>query len=172
METTLVNTGTLMALLALAAWQDSRHYRIANALTLGGAALAVALSTVLSGIHGPVSSLLGWASGLLLLLPLYALRVMGAGDVKLLAMVGAFTGPAAVFQVALYTLLAGGVLAVAVALGKGRLPQALHNVQSMMVMGMAQVSPSLPDEKASAGRLPYGIAILAGTVVWWWRMAA
>lgn len=172
MDTTWVNTGALLALLVLAAWQDARHYRIANVLTFGGAVLALGLSFLLPGTPGPASSLLGWGAGLLFLLPLYALRVMGAGDVKLLAMVGAFTGPAAVLVIGLYTLLAGGVLALGVALGRGRLQQALRNLQSMMVLSVALVSPALPDEKASAGRMPYGIAILAGTVAWWWRAAA
>ena len=169
---TWLNTGMLMALLVLAAWQDCRTYRISNVLTFGGAILAVGLSLFLPASHGPLSSLLGWVAGLLFLLPLYALGVMGAGDVKLLAMAGAFTGPVAALLIGLYTLVAGGILAVAVAVWRGRLQQALRNVQSMMVSSVALVPPSLPDEKVSAGRLPYGVAILTGTVVWWWRAAA
>ncbi|HET8730622.1 MAG TPA: prepilin peptidase [Moraxellaceae bacterium] len=169
---TWLNTGTLMALLVLAAWQDCRTYRISNVLTFGGAVLAVCLSLLLPVSHGPLSSLAGWGVGLLFLLPLYALGVMGAGDVKLLAMAGAFTGAAAVLVIGLYTLLAGGILAVMVAVWRGRLNQTLRNVQSIMVLSVALVPPSLPDEKVAAGRLPYGVAILAGTLVWWWRTAA
>lgn len=161
-----------MALLTLAAWQDCRTFRISNVLTLGGAVLAVAVSFLLPGSHDPLSSLLGWGAGLLMLLPLYALGVMGAGDVKLLAMVGAFTGPANAFFIGLYTMIAGGVLALAVAVRRGRLHDAVRNVQSMVMLSVVLVQPSLPDEKASAGRLPYGVAILAGTLVWWWRAAA
>ena len=50
--------------------------------------------------------------GLLLFLPLFALRAMGGGDVKLLAAFGAWLGPVLVFWVAVYGAIAGGVLAL------------------------------------------------------------
>lgn len=171
MDSTTVNTGLLLALLGLAAWHDLRHYRIPNALTLGGAGLALVLSMVLPGGQGWAPSLLGWITGLLFLLPLFALRAMGAGDVKLLAMAGAFTGPAGALAIGLYTLIAGGVLALAVAAGGGRLQQALRNVQAMTVPCLAPAAPT-GERPVSAGKLPYGVALLAGGLAWWWQAAA
>lgn len=171
MDTTTVNTGLLLALLGLAAWQDVRHYRIPNLLTFGGAGLALVFSAVLPGGQGWAMSLLGWLTGLLFLLPLFALRAMGAGDVKLLAMAGAFTGPAGALVIGLHALIAGGVLALAVAAGGGRLQQALRNVQAMTVPCLAPPAPA-DARPASAGKLPYGVAILAGGLAWWWQAAA
>lgn len=168
----MVIPGTLLVLLALAAWQDIRHYRIANALTLGGALLGAGLSVVLPEGQGLALSLAGVVVGLLILLPLYALGAMGAGDVKLLAMAGAFTGPAGAVLIGLYTLIAGGVLALAVAVGGGRLQQALRNVRVMMVSCLAPSTASVQAAPASAGRLPYGVAILMGSLAWWWQAAA
>jgi prepilin peptidase CpaA len=45
----------------------------------------------------------------------FALRGLGAGDVKLLGAIGAWIGPAAVVWTALYTGIVGGVLCVVVA---------------------------------------------------------
>lgn len=168
MDTTAVTPAFLFLLLALAAWQDVRSYRIANLLTFGGAVLGVVLSLLLPSGQGLVASLSGWALGLAILLPFYALGVMGAGDVKLLAMVGAFTGPAGAFGIGLYSMIAGGVLALGVALAGGRLREALRNVQVMLVTGLSAPAPAAQETVAvTSGRLPYGVAILVGSMAWW-----
>ena len=61
----------------------------------------------------------GWIVGLLVFLPLFALRAMGGGDVKLLAAFGAWLGPALVFWVAVYGAIAGGLLALLLVLWRG-----------------------------------------------------
>lgn len=169
---TMMIPGVLLVLLVLAALQDVRHFRIANALTLGGAVLGAGLSVILPEGQGLAWSLAGWLVGLLILMPLYALGAMGAGDVKLLAMAGAFTGPAGAALIGLYTLIAGGVLALVVAVGGGRLQQALRNVQVMTVSCLMPSAVSAQAAPASAGRLPYGVAILAGSLAWWWQAGA
>lgn len=169
MDTTLVMTGTMVLLLAVAAWQDLRGFRIANLLTFGGAVLAIGLSLLLPAGQGLVASLAGWLLGLLILLPFYALRAMGAGDVKLLAMAGAFTGPTGALGIGLCSMIAGGVLALVVALGGGRLREALRNVQAMAVAGVAAPAPEGQGGAVAvtSGRLPYGVAILFGGIAWW-----
>ncbi|MDE2389309.1 MAG: prepilin peptidase, partial [Betaproteobacteria bacterium] len=82
----------LSILLMTACWQDFHDYRIKNNLIITGTIFGVALNTFLFPETGFLDSAAGLGLGLLLLLPLYLLRVMGAGDVKLLAMVGAFVG--------------------------------------------------------------------------------
>jgi prepilin peptidase CpaA len=107
--------------------------------------------------------------GLGLFLPLYLLRAMGAGDVKLLAMVGAFLGPTDTFRVALATMIIGGVMAIVFVVLKGTVGRLAQNLRSLFQVGLLdvlvgrapdlQLAPSL-----SAGRLPYGVAISAGTM--------
>ncbi len=105
--------------LAWAVVTDLRGRRIANRLVACG--LLGALAGALHGALAPAgpglaSALGGWAAGLLLagslLLPLHLLGGMGAGDVKLMAMTGAFLGPGLAWQAALLALLAGGGLAL------------------------------------------------------------
>jgi prepilin peptidase CpaA len=170
MDTTLVTPVLLLLLLGVAAWQDLRSFRIPNWLTFGGAVLGLALSLLLPSGQGLAASLAGWTLGLAILLPFYALRAMGAGDVKLLAMAGAFTGPAGVFALGLYSMVAGGVLALVVALGGGRLRETMRNLQGIAAAGVPVAGPegeggvAVP---AAGGRLPYGVAILGGGIAWW-----
>jgi prepilin peptidase CpaA len=119
--------------------------------------------------EGPLFVLGGVLVGLGLFLPLYLLRAMGAGDVKLLAMVGAFLGPTDTFRVALATMIIGGVMAIVFVVLKGTVGRLAQNLRSLFQVGLLdvlvgrapdlQLAPSL-----SAGRLPYGVAISAGTM--------
>jgi prepilin peptidase CpaA len=168
----------LCVLLALAVWNDLRTRRIPNALVFGGAAIGVLLNTALPpgdglfiepfGGIGFGMSLAGLAVGLGLLLPMYALRTLGAGDVKLMAMLGAFVGPSAVAGIVLLTLLAGGVLALAVAGYNGRLKVMVGNTWQMvkysMLRSLAGEVPKIEAPAAPSGRLPYAVAIAAGAL--------
>lgn len=166
-------------LLAAASWTDARTRRISNKLVLVGALTGLALNTVLPegaglfsalpGRLGFLNALGGFAVGLGTLLPFYLLRAMGAGDVKLMAMIGAFLGPASILGAVLMTFLAGGILAIAVALWKGVLRSTLANVRSMMlntaIKTMSGQGAQMEAPPASAtGKLPYALAIAAGTV--------
>jgi prepilin peptidase CpaA len=109
--------------------------------------------------------------GLFLFLPLYLLRAMGAGDVKLLAMCGAFLGPNEVWRAALMILITGGLLGVVFVLANGTALRVVQNLTSVFRVGlfdtMGGSAPSLRiSALASAGRLPYGVAIAAGTAAY------
>jgi prepilin peptidase CpaA len=133
----------LGGLVASAVATDLSQRRIPNPLILLGLFLGVALATAAAGLQGSLDSLAGAAAGLALLLPGFALRWLGAGDVKLMAVIGSFVGLPGVLWVALYTGIAGGALALAVRWSAGRIP---------MVDGTT--------------RLPYAVAIATGTAIW------
>ncbi len=170
----------LAGFLVAAVWQDVRTRRIPNRLVLVGTlaglvlngALPLALSQTVArpGGLGWLASFEGMALGLVLLLPLYALKTLGAGDVKLLAMVGAFVGPHAVLGVLVATLVAGGVLAVAFALRFRVLGALLRNVGQVLQTGLRQVTTEgacdFGVSTPSLGNLPYSVAIAAGTAVY------
>src|SRR4030095_1932515 len=73
---------------------DLRNRRIPNYLTFGSAALAVLYAGVAAGWAGLCVALAGWSVGIVLFIPFFLLRGMGGGDVKLLAALGAWVGPA------------------------------------------------------------------------------
>lgn len=168
----------LCVLLALAVACDVRTRRIPNLLVFPGALAGLLLNGLLPagdglfsapfGGLGLLAGLAGLAVGLAFLMPMYLLRAMGAGDVKLLAMLGAFLGPRAVFGAAILCLLAGGVLALAVACWSGTLRQILSNTYHMMLhsllRGIGGDTPSIEAPATPSGKLPYAIAIAAGAL--------
>ena len=150
---------------------DLRWRRIPNALTLGGAAAALVVHTALRGTSGASSAAAGWAVGLGLFLPIFALRGIGGGDVKLLAALGAWLGPMPAVWLAFWSAIAGGVFALAVAGARGYTRQAFTNVWGMLsywrVMGM-QPHPAVTLETAAGPRLPYSLPIAAGLGMTLW----
>lgn len=161
----------LIALLCLAAIIDVRTYRLPNWLTLGGTAVALVFSMLTSvpAIPSFGNAAAGAGIGLAMLLPLYMLRVSGAGDVKLMAMVGAFLGAPQILFAVLFTLAAGGVAAIALALWRRSGARLAHNVREMAQMAMLATSHGMRPEfpaMQSVGRLPYGVCVAAGTFAW------
>lgn len=162
----------LLGLLAVACIVDVRSFKIPNWLTFGGAAFALIYSALVpfSGGHGFLWSLGGLAVGLLIMLPAYALRVMGAGDVKLMAMVGAFLGLTPTLYAALFVFVCGGILAVGHALVRGALLRMAGNVkvitQGALYAVMGGMRPNAEVAPAqSIGKMPYALSIALGTTV-------
>jgi prepilin peptidase CpaA len=157
----------LLLLVSVAAVNDLSTRRIPNRLLI--ASLACALLMRLLSAH-PGASLLaglgGMGIGLALFLPLYLLRGMAAGDVKMMAVVGAFTNPNDVFEIAVLSWCAGGVMGLVLVLVNRRLGLVVGNLGRMlrgvMTPGVGIVASA---EQPSAGSMPYGLAIAAGTIV-------
>jgi prepilin peptidase CpaA len=150
---------------------DLRSRRIPNVLTFGAAAGAFGFHLADAGLTGLGWSAVGWITGLALFLPFFLLRGIGGGDVKLLAAIGAWVGAGAVVWLAIYAALAGGVMALVVALSAGYLGQAFRNVWSLLmfwrVAGL-RPHPGLTLDSPGAPRLPYAVPIAAGLVVTLW----
>ncbi|SFN18537.1 prepilin peptidase CpaA [Formivibrio citricus] len=163
-----VKAGVLGLLLVIAAWGDIKRHRIPNILILTGLVLAILLGAWQAGFPGLLSAGGGFALGLAAFLPFYLLRALGAGDVKLMAVVGGFLGPSGLPGAILGTFLAGGVMALALALHAGKLGQMLKNIKAMLTNGMIDVSlkqmPIMEAGPQSVGKLPYAVAIATGTL--------
>jgi prepilin peptidase CpaA len=159
------------ALVGLACISDVRTRRIPNWLTLSAAGGALLFHLITGGPTAVSWSLAGWLVGAVLFFPIFALRGMGAGDVKLLAAVGAWLGPGQVALVALLTSIAGGVMGVAVALTHGYLRTALSNLRVLLtswrIAGVGPL-PSVTLEGSRGPRLAYAVPIAIGTLVTIW----
>jgi prepilin peptidase CpaA len=157
----------LLLMVSIAAVNDLATRRIPNVLLLAGLGGALLLH-VLSADPGKalLGALGGIALGLALFLPFYLVRGMAAGDVKMMAVVGAFTGPGEALEVAVLTWCAGGVMALCLVLARSRLRLALGNIghllSGLMVPGTRMKDMAL---QQSAGSMPYGLAIAIGTIV-------
>ena len=113
---------------------DVASRRIPNFLTFGSALAAIRRARVLQRVvRAWAFALTGWAVGVALFFPVFALGGMGAGDVKLLGAIGAWLGAASVIWVGLFSGIAGGVLAIVVAAFSGYLTQAFRNVWGLLL---------------------------------------
>lgn len=166
----------LFCLLILAVTTDVRTGRIPNTLVMLGSAAGLFLQAmapledaVPGGTRSLALGLAGMLVGFAALFPLYLLRAMGAGDVKLMMMVGAFLGPLQTVGAAVLTLVAGGVLAIVLALWKRSLRQVTGNLRFMFTNGAIRImggeGPRFEPLQQTAVRMPYAIAIAAGTVL-------
>jgi len=117
-----------------------------------------------AGWEGLGWSLLGTVIGLALLLPLYSIGGMGAGDVKLLAAFGALLGPADVFDAFLRAAILGGAMALTVALWRGRLRETLYGT-AMLVTTRSRTMTATIEHPAANNRFPYAPAIACGAVL-------
>jgi prepilin peptidase CpaA len=158
----------LAAMLLAAMWHDTATRRIPNTLVLWGSLTAIGLSLSPHGI-GLGSAIAGGLVGFLGFLVFYLIRAVGAGDVKLAAATGLFVGYPDMLWVNLLILLAGGVLSITWAVFSRQLGQTWGNLST----GFTQLwlrrshgpSAELAPFPVSATRIPYALAIAAGTAV-------
>jgi prepilin peptidase CpaA len=163
---------TALVIGGVACATDLRSARIPNALTFGAVAAALLFHLLAPQGGGAMFIGAGLLAGLLVFFPFFALGALGAGDVKLMAALGAWIGWAATVQVALYGAIAGGVLAVVVAMWRGYLRQALRNIGMLLQYWRLVGLKPLPELTLEAGhglRLPYALPIMVGLVVTLWR---
>ncbi len=147
---------------AIGACTDIARKRIPNALTFTTAAVALVMHAAAGWTSFAVALLVMTlvATGGLFL---FSFRWIGGGDVKLIAAVaGAVSFPDCIAFV-LYTMLAGGILSVAVALARGTLKQSLQGAFIVAHPLLYRVTPvALP---ATTKKMPYGVAIFIGAVL-------
>lgn len=166
-----VVTMCVLAIAAVACVCDLKSARIPNWLTLSAAATAIAFHTMAPQGEGLAVALRGLALGLAVFFPVFALRAMGAGDVKLLAALGAWLGATAVFWVAIYASVAGAVLALLVMIARGYLRQGFRNIRMLLMFWWVEGIKPLPSmtlDAPKAVRLPYAIPITVGLAATLW----
>ena len=151
-----------MLLWGAVAW-DLRTRRIPNGLTLAGLAAGLAWHGIRGGGPGLLLSGEGVAVATLALLP-YAVRGLGAGDVKLLGAVGALAGPAFALWTLLGAMVAGGLLALLWAAGRGALRLTVVNAFFGLRLLRAGASLAPMAEASQVGRMPLAPAIALGAV--------
>jgi prepilin peptidase CpaA len=125
----MLSAGLLLALLAVAAYTDIRYRKVYNWTAYPGILVALAVSGLNSllvegvparfmqrwvGGVGLADAGLGFAACGLVMLVCYVFGAIGGGDVKLVAMLGAFLGLEKGFQVMLWTCVLGGAAGLVV----------------------------------------------------------
>lgn len=175
----IISLGVAILLVA-SATTDLRSRRIPNALTIGGAVLGAMINAALFGVKGAQESVIGWILGCALLLLPFLQRALGAGDVKLLAAVGAWGGPMLVLRTLFLGALVGGAIAlvylVACGYAAAVIRRFLHGLKLQLLLTVGLIWPgalrlALDDadpQPAAAialrATIPYGAALAVGGV--------
>ena len=157
-----------LAITVVAATIDLRQHRIPNWLTYPGIVLGFVLRPALFGWKsGLLSALEGFLLAGGIMFVFFMVRAMGAGDVKILAAIGALVGPRQAGTVLLATAIFGGLLAIAYALYRRRMIATLKNMGSVLrfhAWAGIQAHPDVNLDNPTALRMPYGLAIALGTL--------
>ena len=163
-----VYPGVATVVALIGAGFDIKSRRIPNFITGPAILLGLLLHLSLDGWRGTLTSL---AAGLIcgvIFLIFYLAGGMGAGDVKLITAVGCIAGLSNAGYLLLLTSLAGGVMGIAFAIMRGRLKETLMNVGTIAThhkdKGL-KPHPDLNVLNVTTLRLPYGVAIAAGSTI-------
>ena len=148
--------------LGTAAVIDIRHRRIPNVVCVTTAAAGLVLATVGVNSITVTSALAGLAFGFLMMLPRHVFGATGAGDVKLFAAAGTLLGSGRIVTAFLYVAIAGGVLAVAIAMRRGRLGRTVG--MAARLLGRPDTLKTAIESPAEHNRFSYGPAIAIGCV--------
>jgi prepilin peptidase CpaA len=160
----------LLVLVVSAAIIDLAIRKIPNLLLLGGWIGALGLYCTAVAPVATIGMALGGALvGFVLFLPLYVLRGMAAGDVKMMATVGLFLGPSETLYACILTWCLGGAMGLVIIVFTRRWTAAYTNLRGMLLPILLRLPPA-PETAppASVGSMPYGLAIALSTL---WLLA-
>jgi len=156
-----------LAIALAASVLDVQQHRIPNWINYPTMVGGVLLRIYFYGWHGLLTALGGILVAGGLVFVFYAVHALGGGAVKLLAALGAMVGPYDAINILLATGIAGGILALVYSAYRGRIRATLANVGSLMSFHAWAGLRSHPDlnlDNPEALRMPYGLAIAAGTL--------
>jgi prepilin peptidase CpaA len=159
------------AVLVEAALIDGWKLKVPNWLTFHMVIGGLGYAAYVGGTAGFLWALAGAAVGLATLLPLHAIGGMGAGDVKLMAGVGAWVGPSLTLGAFAASAVVGGIMAVVMVVWSGQLIKHWAQFQVigheiLTVRNPEKLSAIAAARKPTMMLLPYGIPIAVGTIAY------
>jgi prepilin peptidase CpaA len=165
----------LLGILLPAVFYDLKERRIPNWLIISGWVLASIYYINLNGSCGLLFSVKGFITGILLLIIPFVMGGIGAGDVKLLGLIGAFKGSSFAFGTFLAMALWGGLMAIIILMLNHQLKTTLQGLGSAVMLTLLRVdkfSNAVPKAELSK-TYPYGLAIFLGVLTiyfkgWCW----
>jgi prepilin peptidase CpaA len=158
-------TAVIVAVCVAASVTDLLRGKIYNVMTLPALLFGLGFAAYSGGMSGFLAALGAAALGLVLYGWMYGLRFLGAGDVKLLAALGALGGSwQFVVQTAILGVLFGGVLALVILLAKGKLPGFYARMREFFLGLLVKELEVIPPRIDQRERMPFGIPIAAAAI--------
>jgi prepilin peptidase CpaA len=161
--------GILLTILLICVITDLKSRKIYNKVIAPGLAIAFSVQFAVGGWQALGDAAVGFLVGLSVLLIPYLLGGMGAGDVKLMALVGALKGTMFVLVTSVYMALLGGVIALFVLLCRKGVKKRMQGMLiSLIGLRYGMKIPLIADKEAMTASYPYGVAIAGGAVLCLW----
>ncbi|MGM8212316.1 A24 family peptidase [Virgibacillus sp. W0430] len=144
---------------------DLRERKILNAVTLPASLLAFIYHAFTAGLDGFLFSGKGFLVGFALLIIPYAMGGIGAGDVKLLAAIGAWKGMLFVLYAGLYGAAVGGIIAFIILLKRKQFRLTIKSIfLSCLFLKSAKGSLTITKRATQLISIPYAIPIAIGAL--------
>ncbi len=153
----------LLLILAICTVTDLKSRKIYNKVIFPSLIFAIVANFILFSWSGLFETILGFALGLVILFIPFYLGGMGAGDVKLLAVIGALKGVSFVYLTAIYMAIVGAIIALVILLFKKGWAKTIFYYFYSKKHGLS--IPLLLHRKALTDTYPYGVAIATGAVM-------
>ena len=112
----LITVIAALVMLSATLYFDLRYQRIPNRLCLIALVLGIIMNTLFNAWLGLGDSLSGAGLALLMLLPAYTFRLLGAGDVKIMVAIGAISGPLIIAWSIAYAIIFGAFTSILIAI--------------------------------------------------------
>ncbi len=154
-----------------AAYIDGKELRVPNWITFPMVLSGLVYSACVGGWAGLGDGLIGMCVGLATLLPLYAIGGMGAGDVKLMAGIGAWLGAAVTWNAFVVSVVVGALMALVMVLWRQSWSKHYGNFllitsEIMKVKDPRKLNEIAAERKPHMLLLPYGIPICIGSIIY------
>jgi prepilin peptidase CpaA len=164
-EETMWSNYLLFILLLICVITDLKERKIYNAVLFPFLLIALIMNSITGGFQGLTDAVFGVFIGLGILLIPFLLGGMGAGDVKLLAVIGGLKGVVFVLTASVFMALAGGIMAIVILVFRKGLKTRLTKIIYFYLGFFNGVRfPWLHNEEAMKTAYPYGVAIAAGAI--------
>lgn len=156
----------LFILILLSFYKDMKQSRIPNVLTSSGAAAGLIYHTALGKWNGFLFAFLGCSITMLVMLILFLLRALGAGDVKLFGAVGALAGLQYALQALMYSIIFAGIAGILILLLRGELILRLRQLYGYLLCICLLREPRLLTQwqKGDFITFPFMYAVLPGVL--------
>lgn len=165
-----MEVAALFVFVAVCLVTDLAERKIYNFVVFFGLSVALVFNIFAQGLYlGATYTLSGFFTGIFLLIIPFIMGGLGAGDVKMLGMVGAFVGHGVVVHVFLASALAGGVLALVVMLKEGgflkRTKKLLISLCCFAFTRRTLYLDNLQDQSVTGKTIPFGVALSVGVII-------
>lgn len=155
-----------LTVLAVCFITDILQQKIYNIVVLPSILTVLFFHIYFSGLQGLKLSSLGFLTGLCILLIPYFLGGMGAGDVKLLAFIGAAKGTVFVLNTAIYMALIGGIISIAILIINKQIINFFKSIFSYIFSFVFGIRRKIElNNSGFSNKFPYGTAIVLGALV-------